>query len=235
MAISLVNSTNGVNSTTNQTTYTTSNYTPASNGNVLAVCIHGLKDAAPDALSFSAVTWGGVDVSANQEVIVIDSTAWAAIYVITSPGTTAQTFSYTVTNTQRSGVIDITEWSGVDTTNPVTSTDTDITAGTGPSVLSFTTSDNGAVVIGNSTIRGGARAPFTPESGTTEITDGQTSGGTDFNDITWSSYYAVDAVAGAITIGTTWAVSTAVAAHVGVELKPAAGGAAAFIPKIIMM
>lgn len=235
MAIALVNSANGVNSTTNTTTYTTSSYTPASNGNVLVVAIHGLKDTSPDPLTFSAVTWGGADVSANQEVIVIDSTTWAAIYVITSPGTTGQTFSYTTTETQRSGVIDIIEFSGVDTTNPVTSTDTDITAGTGPSVLSFTTSDNGAAVVGVTTVRGAPNGPFAPESGTTEITDGATTGGTGFNDVTWSSYYAIDAVAGAITIGTSWAVSSAVASHVGVELKPSAGATPTFTPIVITM
>jgi len=227
MAASLVNSANVLSSTTNTTSYTSSNYTPASTGNVLVISLMGYNDLSSGSSSISTITLGGVDISgdiqATQNSSLSGQRGWSRVYVLVAPSTSAQAVAVTTGNTLRALAIDITEWSGIDTTTPVASTATDNGATDTTAVLSFTVAGAGNVLVGSTSVDGGAKGPFTPNSGTTEVTAGQT-GGTSFNDNSYSTYYKIAASSGADTIGTTF--SSSYHATAGVELALASAGGA---------
>lgn len=209
-AISLVNSATIISTSDNNNAnvpYTSSNYTPASNSNVLVFFIHGYNALGSSTASVASITWGGVDISASQVVFQTAITrAWSAVYVITNPGDIAKALVLDSSVDSRAMAADVLEFSGVNTTTPVVSNSSISGPTTTSASHSFTVSDAGNVIVGALSVDGGAAGPFTPDSGTVEQTDG-TTGSVTFNDNSYSSFYKLPGATGAQTIGSSWVVS----------------------------
>lgn len=208
---SLINSATVLSSTTNTTSYTSSNYTPASTGNVLVICLMGYNELASVSSTITTITLGGVDIAANlavtQNSALSGQRGWVRKYVLAAPSTSAQAVAVTTGNTLRALAISIQEWDGINTSSPVASTATDNGAADTTVALSFTVATTGNVLVGCTSVDGGAKGPFTPDSGTTELVDSQT-GATGFNDCTYSGYYKITTGTGADSIGTTYTTSS---------------------------
>lgn len=196
--------------------YTSSSYTPSSDSNVIVIFVQGYNSLGSATASISSITWGGVSIAANEEAFQNATTrAWSAVFVVPNPGTTAKTVQVAISVDQRAMQIDILEFSGVNSIAPVVSTAK--VGGTATTdTLDFTVATSGNAIVGSFSVDGGAEVPFTPDSGTIEVTD-QATGGTNFNDNSVSSMYKITATSGTQSIGTTW-VSSAAFSATGVEL-----------------
>lgn len=225
MAIARVDAQEVLNTSANQDTYTSSNYTPASDSNVLVIWYHCYLSSGGDDEANCDLLWNG-NILTPEFRVRSSSRAWLACCVVTSPGTSAAQaevqYDTGLTNGGRAQCITIIEYSGVDTTNPVTATDTDAQDGTSMT-LTIVTSDDGAMMVAGWSVESD-ETPFTASDGATELLEGAT-GSSGFNDVCYTVVEESVASAGSNTVGTSWA-TTESAAGGAVELKPAGGGGA---------
>lgn len=208
----------------NTTSYESDPITIGSGSDRLLVAVlHGYKDAGADPGTINSVTFGAAGRAAGTGTaltvqVSMDGTqrCWTAIATLVAPPSGAGTVQIEYAIGQRANGIGLAEFSGVDQTAPVASVDSMISAP--PGALSFTTANDGAMIVSGLGGDSGNSGPFSVSPGT-ELYDEPT-GGTGFNDTSLAAAITPVATAGAQDITWTWTKGQAIAA--AIELVPAA-------------
>jgi len=225
MAIVKVQSAVVISSTTNATdSYTSAAFNVGSGADrFLAIHISGETWGHNDgSASVLAVSFGGaaatVAVTSGQR-----GRAWSATAYLVNPATGLGTLSLTTGGNQTAMSVAIIEYTGVDQSAPVTSSKFADNFGGTTQSISFTTSNDGAVISGCCAVEANV-TPITA-GGTATLLHSTTTPGTGTADDDGSQGVAYDTVAtaGARSLSFSWA-SSARHGLTGIEIKPATGG-----------
>jgi hypothetical protein len=214
--IAFVNSANVINSTSFDSdpfTYTSSNYTPASNGNVLVILVsHASAVGAP------IVKWNGGSAltAAASELNTSAASDFTGLYTVTSPGTSAAAVTVELGTGDDASAMNVTimEFSGVNTTTPVVGSQVNNTSTLTTSLSSYsidlTSTTSGNAVVGCVAMGGDASTTAASDDATAaQIND---TGSTGTSDTELAALYHLNSAGGTITLGvSTSGASTAAA------------------------
>lgn len=206
-------------------THNTQSRSVNNNGDLLLVLV-GMRDTA--AASVSTLTYNGVSLTKIASASIVNEYAtgvWLNIeaWYLDGAAQGINTLSLTFDqNVQASAMIAISI--GGENASPIGNGSTANGSGATPAVT-FSTAANNSLIVGMAIMRRDAGGSYTPGTGATELTEGET-GTAAQSDFTYTALHELVATAGSMTIDTTNSLSSAQWSMVAVEIKEAVAAAA---------